>query len=183
MCGAERTFSEPVAETENGGWAGSLRENGRRTDLAFFGRAVGALVHGYLAPVKAVPFVRVAVAGKTIAGHRVGRGTSAATSPRPGAGLSTMASPPSLSSRHWRTRALKATMRTSITCLATLSWHPSGAYCSLYVSGTGSSTSTSRCRRQLGTLDEGVVVAHGFQGHDPDPGIGLATGLLDDFQQ
>ena len=59
----------------NGGWAGSLRENGRRTDLAFFGRAVGALVHGYLAPVKAVPFRRVVVAGKTIAGHRVGRGT------------------------------------------------------------------------------------------------------------
>ena len=59
----------------NGGGAGSLRENGRRTDLAFFGRAVGALVHGYLAPVKAVPFRRVAVAGQTIAGHRVGRGT------------------------------------------------------------------------------------------------------------
>jgi hypothetical protein len=55
--------------------AGSLRENGRRTDLAFFGRAVGALVHGCVAPVKAVPFRRVAVAGKTIAGHRVGRGT------------------------------------------------------------------------------------------------------------
>jgi hypothetical protein len=29
-----------------------------------------------------------------------------------------------LSSRHWRTRPLKATMRTSITCPATLSWHP-----------------------------------------------------------
>ena len=38
-------------------------------------------------------------------------------------------------------------------------------------------------RRQLGTLDEGVVVAHRFQGHDLDPRIGRATGLLDDFQQ
>ena len=66
----------------NGGSAGCLRENGRRTDLAFFGRAVGALVHGYLAPVKAVPFVRVAVAGKTIAGHASVAARCAATSPR-----------------------------------------------------------------------------------------------------
>jgi hypothetical protein len=42
------------------------------------------------------------------------------------AGMSTTASPPGLSSRHWRTRALKATMRTSITCAATLSRHPKG---------------------------------------------------------
>src|SRR4029453_13189936 len=34
------------------------------------------------------------------------------------AGMSTTASPPGLSSRHWRTRALKATMQTSITCRA-----------------------------------------------------------------
>jgi hypothetical protein len=42
------------------------------------------------------------------------------------AGMSTTASPPGLSSRHWRTCALKATMRTSITCAATLSRHPKG---------------------------------------------------------
>lgn len=71
---AERALCEPVAETEEGGRAGDLREDGRRAGFAFLRCAVGALVNGDGTPLQTVPFGRVPVAGEAIARHGVGGG-------------------------------------------------------------------------------------------------------------
>ena len=71
---AERTLCEPVAETEEGGRAGGLREDSRRAGFAFLRCAVGALVNGHGTPVQTVPIGGVPVAGEAIARHGVGGG-------------------------------------------------------------------------------------------------------------
>ena len=68
---AERTLCEPVAETEEGGRAGDLREGSRRAGFAFLRCAVGALVDGHGIPVQTVPIGSVPVAGEAIARHGV----------------------------------------------------------------------------------------------------------------